>query len=131
LKDNKLKNKIIYKTMCLNPEILINLKTGEKRKISQLVSKKVIAVSGIGNPKRFFHSLENLGYEVIEKAFPDHYTFKEEDLKFNEFLPIIMTEKDAVKCRSFAKEYMWYLEINAHLDNQFFNKIIKQIKDEE
>lgn len=134
LKDNKLKNKINYKTMNLNPEILINLKTGEKRKVSQLVAKKIIAVSGIGNPKRFFQSLESLGYEVVEKAFPDHYTFREEDLKLDKFLPIIMTEKDAVKCRSFAKEYMWYLEINAHLDHQLLNemnKIIKDIKHEE
>lgn len=59
---------------------------------------RVNAVAAIGNPGRFFQALRNLGFEVIEQAFPDHYQFESQDLEFDNQAPIVMTEKDAVKC---------------------------------
>lgn len=59
---------------------------------------RVNAVAAIGNPRRFFESLRKLGFDVIEHPFPDHYQFQRDDLNFNNEAPIVMTEKDAVKC---------------------------------
>lgn len=60
----------------------------------------VNAVAGIGNPSRYFDLLRRLGYEVIEHPFPDHHEFQSQDLVFSNPAPIVMTEKDAVKCES-------------------------------
>ncbi|HRE31539.1 MAG TPA: tetraacyldisaccharide 4'-kinase, partial [Candidatus Berkiella sp.] len=55
----------------------------------------------MGNPARFFAALKAKGLEVIAHPFPDHYDFKPEDICFNDDIPVVMTEKDAVKCRAF------------------------------
>lgn len=64
--------------------------------------KTVHAVTGIGNPQRFFSTLRKMGFNVIEHAFPDHYAFRLEDLQFAEKYPIYVTAKDWVKCREFG-----------------------------
>jgi len=72
-------------------------------------TKKVHAIAGIGHPQQFFTMLQNLGLVTIPHQFPDHYPFQPHDLLFQDNLPIVMTEKDAVKCIGFATENMWYL----------------------
>lgn len=78
------------------------------------------AVAGIGNPQRFFRTLEGLGFEVSKHQFPDHHMFRRKDF---DFVPvgsaIIMTEKDAVKCRSLGLENAWYLPVDTHLADEF------------
>ena len=84
----------------------------------------VHAVSGIGNNQRFFDVLHKLGIKTINHAFEDHYKYREQDLCFNDDLPIIMTEKDAVKCLQFAKNNLWCLKIQVEFNleqQQFFN----------
>src|SRR3569833_3079747 len=71
------------------------------------------AVAGIGNPARFFRDLRDRGLEVIEHAFPDHHPFTEGDLSFGDGLPVLMTEKDAVKCTSFAAPGWWLVPTEA------------------
>jgi tetraacyldisaccharide 4'-kinase len=71
------------------------------------------AVAGIGNPARFFGLLRARGLTVIEHAFPDHHPFTAADLSFADELPVLMTEKDAVKCRAFASARLWYLPVAA------------------
>lgn len=73
------------------------------------------AVAAIGNPQRFFNTLENLGFKIIPHPFPDHYFFQKSDLDFGDNIPIIMTEKDAVKCRTFAGVSHWCLAVRAEL----------------
>jgi tetraacyldisaccharide 4'-kinase len=73
-------------------------------------------VAGIGHPERFFHLLEAAGIEVVGHAFPDHHPFTAADLAFGDDLPILMTGKDAVKCRSFADRRMWWLPVAAQPD---------------
>lgn len=70
--------------------------------------RKVHAVAGISVPQQFFDDLTQLGLTVIPHPFPDHYVFKASDFCFKENYPIIMTEKDATKCRNFVKED-WYV----------------------
>lgn len=73
----------------------------------------VHAVAGIGNPGRFFASLAELGVEFIPHAFPDHHAFRAADLAFGDDLPVVMTAKDAVKCRPGTVEDGWVLEVEA------------------
>ena len=88
----------------------------------------VHAVAGIGNPERFFQTLKSLGFEVIPHAFPDHYQFKPGDIDFGDDKPVLMTAKDAVKCKAFAGADCWYLPVQAHLPAHVQEKIIHLIE---
>ena len=74
---------------------------------------QVHGIAGIGDPVRFFASLEALGYEVEQHAFGDHHRYRSSDITFDDEKPVIMTEKDAVKCRELASEDVWYLPVQA------------------
>ena len=82
------------------------------------LSKNVHAVAGIGNPAKFYKTLSNLGLNPIQHSFPDHYQFSEEDLDFGDSLPIIMTEKDAVRCLDMNSKNLWYLSVEAQFENK-------------
>jgi tetraacyldisaccharide 4'-kinase len=77
--------------------------------------REVHAVAGIGNPQRFFATLRERGIEPIEHAFPDHHALTAADLAFADELPVLMTEKDAVKCTTFADARLWYVPVRAEL----------------
>lgn len=83
----------------------------------------VHAVAGIGNPERFFASLRAKGLKVIPHGFPDHHVFTPEDLDFGDGLPIIMTEKDAVKCELFASPNCWMAPVTAELPEVFASRV--------
>jgi tetraacyldisaccharide 4'-kinase len=86
----------------------------------------VVAVAGIGNPQRFFDLLR---YKQVKLksclSFADHYQFSERDLPKE---TLLMTEKDAVKCREFAHEDWWYLPVSAKLTEQFSQQLLKKMK---
>ncbi len=98
----------------------INLMTNEKKDLDFFKGKKCNAVAGIGKPNNFFSILESYGVKVISKSFPDHYQFVEKDLTFANEYPIIMTSKDCVKCSPFASDEMWYLDVNAKIESNFY-----------
>ncbi len=77
----------------------------------------VHAVAGIGNPQRFFDALRAQGLDVIEHPFPDHYAYRREDFAFGDELPILMTEKDAVKAAAFAQAHHWYQPVEVALND--------------
>ena len=83
---------------------------------AELSSSAVHAVAGIGNPCSFFQGLRDLGLQVIPRAFPDHHPFSADDIEFRDERPVIMTEKDAVKCRGFATARHWYLPVDAEVE---------------
>ena len=87
----------------------------------------VHAVAGIGDPRRFFDHLRHARLRIIEHPFPDHHLFRPEDLQFRPDLPLLMTEKDAVKCRSFALEEGWYVPVDAQLDPEFEEQLLKRL----
>lgn len=94
-----------------------------------LHDKKIHAVAGIGSPQRFFDYLKGLGAEVIEHPYPDHYCFQASDFEcFASGDTIVMTEKDAVKCRVFAKQNSWFLPVEAHLNSLFIKKFEVYLK---
>jgi len=91
---------------------VVSINNIELRKgLDEFTIDKVHAVAGIGYPNRFFSLLEQAGLQLIPHALPDHHKFKASDLDFNDTLPIIMTEKDAVKCQTIDQDNMWYLPI--------------------
>jgi tetraacyldisaccharide 4'-kinase len=75
--------------------------------------QRVHAVAGIGNPGRFFRDLRARGIDVIEHSFADHHPFVAEDLTFPDDLPVLMTEKDAVRCRSLVTDRLWFVPVVA------------------
>jgi len=123
--EEELTNKDIL--MTYEPVSWIKLNTGEEKKIEDWsLSKLVYGVAGIANPNNFFSTLRNLGFEVIENSFPDHHTFSKADFMGLEDLPIIMTEKDAIKCKNFVGNF-WYLKIEAKLSEDFADEIYNKI----
>jgi tetraacyldisaccharide 4'-kinase len=79
----------------------------------------VHAVAGIGNPARFFATLKALGVAHEEHPLADHHRFTAADLRFDDHRAVVMTAKDAVKCRGFVHERCWALDIEACPDSDF------------
>ena len=96
-----------------------------------LSSNTVHAVAGIGNPERFFDTLTSLGYELIMHKFEDHHKFELTDLSFGDSLPVIMTEKDAVKCRllnpELIHENFWFLDVEIEPPTDFLPAVLSKI----
>jgi len=102
--------------VCYEPDCLVNLATGERRAVAaDAIGKMIYALAGLGQPTQFFASLVRFGFDTEQRVFPDHYVYSATDLDDLSDKPIIMTEKDAVKCREFAGNNAWYLRINARL----------------
>jgi len=89
--------------------------------------QRVHAVAAIGNPARFFARLRGAGIEVIEHAFADHHAFIATDLAYGDELPVLMTDKDAVKCRAFAQPHWWRLPVRAELPVAFFEAVVARL----
>ncbi len=102
--------------MQLSVDRLVALQTGAQLPVTALQGKRVHAVAGIGCPERFFDSLRSLGMDVIEHPLRDHVRLRATDLQFGDDLPVVMTEKDAVKCGSFAGQNQYFLSVSASLD---------------
>ena len=100
--------------MFLQPLELVQVASGHRAPLTHFAPNQAMyAMAGIGNPQRFFNTLSELGWQPQGHAFADHAQFGPDDLQFNDGLPLLMTEKDAVKCRSFAPAHAWYLKVAA------------------
>jgi len=95
---------------------------------SELAQETVFAVAGIGNPERFFAHLRQLGMRIRPQPFPDHHPFTPEDLAFAGDEPVVMTQKDAVKCAAFARDNFWYLPVDAQVDDDLGRRILDTLK---
>jgi len=115
--------------MNLSGDILWSMVEPHKKiSLDQLHQKTVHVVAGIGHPQRFFSALRDRHIEVIEHIFPDHYLYQRQDIYFEDDLPVIMTEKDAVKCVEFADKRHWYLPVEAQMDLTVEEMICKRLK---
>lgn len=97
--------------------------------ITDFAGSEVHAVAGIGNPKRFFDMLRRFDLKAIEHAFPDHHAFSAHDLTFSPELPVLMTEKDAVKCRRLPCHSCWVVHVNAQPDASFVHRLSTLLKE--
>jgi tetraacyldisaccharide 4'-kinase len=102
-------------SMTMTADALRSVATDAEIPLQALRDGQVHAVAGIGNPERFFALLRSLGCRPVEHRFADHHAFTLADFAFAGGLPIVMTEKDAVKCRAFATDCMQYLQVSATL----------------
>ena len=115
--------------MQLQPTGFRNLQdAAQSAPASAFVGKRLLAIAGIGNPDRFFAQLKTMGLQFAEKPFPDHYAYTSEDLQTDAVDAILMTEKDAVKCRPFARPDWWYLAVDATLDRALVERILKKLR---
>lgn len=94
---------------------VVRLDGKESRLLRDFSGKAVLGVAGIGNPDRFFAALREAGLQVVPRSLPDHHRFRPADIDAPDNMDVIMTEKDAVKCRAFAGPRHWYLKVEAKL----------------
>lgn len=104
---------------------LNNMFSGEQIDLQQLTGTACHAIAGIGNPQNFFDLLQQAGLECETHPFPDHYEFQADDLKFDDNKPLLMTEKDAVKCMKFATKLCWYLSIQCQPEQPFATRLLE------
>ena len=116
--------------MTLNPAKFIHLNSGKQYTVDNWpMHKQVHAVAGVGNPNRFFDLLSRLGFEFDKNPFPDHHKYNKRDLYYLDHLPILMTEKDASKCKHFNNSKIWYLSIEAKIESQFIDRLEDKLND--
>lgn len=98
------------------------------RVINQFSQQRAHAIAGIGQPKNFFSYLREQGLKIIEHAFPDHHQFTAQDIIFDDNLPVLMTEKDAVKCIDFATKKHWFLRLEIKLTKTFQHRLASLLR---
>ncbi|PYZ79283.1 tetraacyldisaccharide 4'-kinase [Citrobacter koseri] len=114
--------------MQLAPGLAVNLCTGERRHVAEL--SNIVAMAGIGHPPRFFATLEACGAS-LQKCVPlaDHQSLAFNDVKalVTDGQTLVMTEKDAVKCRGVAEDNWWYLPVDARLSGEQPDALLEQL----
>ena len=116
--------------MTLSPAKFIHLNSGKEYSVDKWpMHNQVHAIAGVGNPNRFFDLLLRLGFEFDKNPFPDHHKYNKRDLYYLDHLPILMTEKDAAKCKHFKNSKIWYLSIESKIESQFIDKLEEKLND--
>lgn len=104
----------------------VNLRTGECRPLISFIGENFSALAGIGNPERFFSALAALGLAFEPRPFADHHPYRPEDIPAG---TVLMTEKDAVKCRLFARDDLWAVPAEAQLSRAFYDALDAKLSD--
>jgi tetraacyldisaccharide 4'-kinase len=111
-------------SMILEPDQWVNVKTGEIK--TTLSVQAATAIAGIGDPNRFFSTLADMGIRCEKNiGFADHYTYKSSDIPEG---MVLMTEKDAVKCKTFAHDNCWYLQVSGNISENIYKLIDNKLK---
>lgn len=101
--------------------------------LHEFVGKSVLAAAGIGHPERFFELLRVSGLRFESLALPDHYAFHAGVFDGRTAEIILITEKDAVKCRQIAglkdDPRIWVVPVVAQLDEQFGPQLLKLLSE--
>nr|WP_086940364.1 tetraacyldisaccharide 4'-kinase [Thaumasiovibrio occultus] len=116
--------------MHLVPQEWVNVRTKARASASHF--SDAVAMAGIGHPPRFFATVAAQGISLqATQAFEDHQPYSEAMLAdlVQSPQPLLMTEKDAVKCYSFAHDNWWYLPVNAELPDSLFTQLITKLKE--
>jgi tetraacyldisaccharide 4'-kinase len=116
-------------TMRLTGQVFYNLANPQlTAKPEDFKRKTVKAMAGIGNPERFFNHLRNIGLNFAGVSFDDHHPFTAQDLAGLDCDVLIMTEKDAVKCKPYAQPHHWVLPVEAEISGDLLAKVLKILK---
>jgi len=105
------------------------LRGGDARPLADWAGREVHAVAGVGHPQRFFDALTAAGLQVTAHAFPDHHGFKPDELAFADDRPLLMTAKDAVKCRRFARDHHYVVTVQARPAQGFIDALDHKLKE--
>lgn len=108
--------------------VAVAVADGRRQPLQDFSGQRVHAVAAIGNPQRFFAGLRAIGIDVVEHAFADHHRYRPADLAFADGLPVLMTDKDAVKCRAFAQPHWWRVPVQAELSAEFFAALAQRVE---
>lgn len=103
------------------------LRGGRGMPLSAFAGRRVHAVAGIGHPQRFFDTLRGHGIAVVPHAFADHHRYVAGDFAFGSELPVLMTEKDAVKCLAFASDWHYSVPVSAQLPEAFWAALLDKV----
>ena len=114
--------------MRLHADRAMPIAGGRPRALETFSGHRVHAVAGIGNPERFFAMLRGLGIAVVPHAFADHHRYRAEDFEFGSPLPVLMTEKDAVKCAEFATDAFYSVPVRAELPEAFWVSLLDRLQ---
>ena len=119
-------------SMVLGNESIVRIRDAEPIALAAAANnfsgKKILAIAGTGHPARFFAHLTRLGFSLAEtRSFPDHHAFSAGDFAVQDVDIILMTEKDAVKCKAFADERMWFMRVDAILPGVFDEFVAKRM----
>jgi tetraacyldisaccharide 4'-kinase len=118
-----------YFPMSLSAQKIQNLRDPQRSiELGNLVGSTVVAIAGTGNPESFFKLLVKNGLTIEAHRFADHHAFRMSDLEFVGDRLLLMTEKDAVKCRSFAKDNYWFLPVDATLPKSFEDRLLTLVE---
>jgi tetraacyldisaccharide 4'-kinase len=121
---------------CRADGLQMSLSGGEAHRVDGLAApeplehfrgRRVHAVAGIGNPQRFFRDLRARGIELIEHPFADHHPFTRAELTFGDDLPVLMTQKDAVRCREIADARLWYVPVVAQFTESQGRELLDKV----
>jgi tetraacyldisaccharide 4'-kinase len=99
------------------------LSGNDMRPLATLAAGSVHAVAGIADPSRFFDALRGHGLRVTPHGFADHHAFTADDFRFDDGTPVLMTEKDAVKCAAFARPHWYAVPLQATLPSSFLDQL--------
>jgi tetraacyldisaccharide 4'-kinase len=116
-------------TMQFLGETAVNLRTGQQKPLADFIGVDCHAFAGIGNPERFFNLLGAAGVVCKTHSFPDHYLFQRQDIEFKTSQPVLMTEKDAVKCLSFAGDQHWFVPVTAVPEADFGPRLLNLLRE--
>jgi len=113
----------------VEPRGLRSVKTGEGRTLQTLRGQQAHVVTGIGNPESFVDALRTQGLTISARILRDHATIEPSDMQFEDTLPVLMTAKDAVKCRTFdLDDRYWVVEADAKLDDTAAHLVINCVE---
>lgn len=113
--------------MTLRSGLALPLAGGKPTTLAAFGGHRVHAVAGIGHPGRFFDLLRGYGIGVVPHAFDDHHAYSADDLRFGSELPVLMTEKDAVKCAAFAGPWAYSVPVEAELPEAFWVAVLGRV----
>ena len=101
---------------------------GTTRPLDSFRDSPVHAVCAIGHAERFFRTLEDHGLTIVRHPFPDHHPFSGEEIRFAGGAPVLMTEKDAVKCERFADDRHWCVPVEATLSSELEARLLAVLR---
>jgi tetraacyldisaccharide 4'-kinase len=94
--------------------------------------KRIVAAAGIGNPGRFFAMLRAEGLDIEELPLPDHHDFLDDPFRGVAADVILVTEKDAVKCRQLENinndPRLWVVPVAAQIDSLLAAHIVEKCR---